>query len=74
VYLLRQRPHRVPHAIALQTTVFLLGVLPSACDAAPATPSDSIVVPYQFNIESALEADGEDVYVARARFYDIAQA
>jgi hypothetical protein len=52
----------------------MLGLVPSACDVAPATPSDSIVVPYQFNIEFAIEDDGEDAYVARARFYDIAQA
>lgn len=54
----------------------MLVILPSACDVAPPTPSDSIIVPYQFNIEFEIEDEGEggDVYTARARFYDISQA
>lgn len=45
--------------------------LGSTCDPPPPTPSDSIVVPYQFNIEFAIEVDGPDDYTARARLYDI---
>jgi hypothetical protein len=47
-----------------------------ACEPPPPTPSDAIVVPYQFNLEFALEQDQalEGTYTARARLYDIAQA
>ncbi len=44
------------------------------CEPPPPTPSDQIVVPYQFNLEFSLEAEPGLDHIARARLYDIAQA
>jgi hypothetical protein len=46
----------------------------AGCEPAPPTPSDQIVVPYQFNLEFSLEHEPDADYTARARLYDIAQA
>ena len=47
----------------------------TACDTPPPTQSDTIVVPWQFNIEFSIEEDDDlEDYTARARLYDIAQA
>ena len=51
-------------------------ILVGGCEEpAPPTPSDSIIVPYQFIIEFELDQDDDVVDpIARARFYDITQA
>jgi len=51
----------------------IFGVL-TACEADPPTQSDTLVVPWQFNIEFSIEEEADQDYTARARLYDIAQS